>query len=97
MTCKPRVAFVGCGAIGGYAGALMTRAGEDVVMIDPWPQHVEQMRRRGLQIIGTTPQENVVVPVRAMHVCDVPYFVGCMFSIRSSSIVQIMRIAAQVS
>jgi 2-dehydropantoate 2-reductase len=68
----PRVAFVGAGAIGGYCGALMKRAGHDVTLIDAWPAHVEAIRAQGLALDGMTPAESVVVPVEALHVCDVP-------------------------
>ena len=36
-----KIAFMGVGAVGGYAGAHMAQAGEDVTFIDPWPAHVE--------------------------------------------------------
>ena len=36
-----RIAVVGAGAVGGYAGAHMAAAGHDVTLIDPWPEHVE--------------------------------------------------------
>ena len=39
-----KIAFVGAGAVGGYTGAHMVQAGEDVTFIDPWPDHVEHMR-----------------------------------------------------
>ena len=41
---------MGVGALGGYVGAHMAKAGEDVAFIDPWPEHVEQMRTAGLRI-----------------------------------------------
>jgi len=68
----PRIVFVGAGAIGGYAGALLARAGNDVTLVDGWPEHVEKIRRDGFAIDGMTPEESVVVPVRALHICDVP-------------------------
>ncbi len=66
-----RIAVVGAGAIGGYAGAHMTRAGHDVTLIDAWPEHVEAMRAHGLHISGMTPAETVTVKVNALHLCDV--------------------------
>ena len=39
-----RIAVVGVGAVGGYTGAHMVRAGEDVTLIDFWPAHVEEMK-----------------------------------------------------
>lgn len=66
-----RIAVVGAGAIGGYAGAHMTRAGHDVTLIDAWPEHVEAMRHSGLHISGMTPAETVTVKVNALHIGDV--------------------------
>ena len=66
-----RIAVVGAGAIGGYAGAHMARAGHDVTLIDAWPEHVEAMRKQGLHVSGMTPAETVTVKVNALHVCDV--------------------------
>ena len=44
---NPRIAFVGAGAIGGYVGGHLTKAGLDVVLIDQWAAHVEAMQRDG--------------------------------------------------
>lgn len=66
-----RIVFIGAGALGGYVGGHLTRAGHDVTLIDPWPEHVEYMRRNGIQLSGTTPAERYSVPVNARHVCDV--------------------------
>ena len=42
-----RIAIVGVGAVGGYTGAHMARACEDVTFIDMWPAHVDEMKRTG--------------------------------------------------
>ncbi len=47
---KNKIAIVGAGAVGGYAGAHMVQAGEDVTYIDPWPENVEAIRKDGLRI-----------------------------------------------
>ncbi len=66
-----KIAIVGAGAIGGYVGGLLTRGGQDVTLIDPWPEHVEAIRRDGVKIHGTTPEENLTVPVEILHITDV--------------------------
>ena len=66
-----KIAIVGAGAVGGYAGAHMVQAGEDVTFIDPWPEHVEQMRRHGLRVTHAREVADFSVPVRALHVTDV--------------------------
>ncbi len=67
---KPKIAIVGCGAVGGYTGAHMVQAGEEVIFIDPWPQHVEHMRTHGLRITHARDVPEFTVPARALHVTD---------------------------
>ncbi len=65
-----KIAIVGAGAVGGYTGAHMVRAGEDVTYIDPWPENVEHLRRHGLRITHAKDVPEFTVPVRALHVTD---------------------------
>src|SRR5438045_2101556 len=65
-----RIVVVGAGAVGGYAGAHMAQAGEDVTFIDPWPEHVEHMRKHGLRVTHAMNVPEFSVPVRALHVTD---------------------------
>jgi 2-dehydropantoate 2-reductase len=67
-----RCLVVGAGAVGGYIGAHVARAGGDVVLVDAWPAHVEAMRRDGLRTTAMEPDGCFTVPVRALHLCDVP-------------------------
>ncbi len=60
---SPRLAILGAGAIGGLAGAFMTQAGHDVVLVDRWREHVEAMNADGLAIDGV--RGAMRVPVRA--------------------------------
>ena len=68
---SPRIAIVGAGAVGGYAGAHMAQAGHDVTFIDMWPDNVEAMRAKGLTITHLKDVPEFTVPVRALHICDV--------------------------
>jgi 2-dehydropantoate 2-reductase len=68
---RPRLAFVGAGAVGGYVGGHLARLGHDVILIDPWPEHVEAIRARGLELSGLTEAERFTVPVPAMHLTEV--------------------------
>ena len=65
-----KIVIVGAGAVGGYAGAHMVQAGEDVTFIDPWPEHVEHMRKHGLRVTHARDVAEFSVPVRALHVTD---------------------------
>lgn len=68
---RPRLVFVGAGAVGGYVGGHLARLGHDVTFIDAWPAHVEAIRAEGLALTGLTAPENVTVPVPALHLADV--------------------------
>lgn len=66
-----RIAIIGTGAIGGYFGAGMTRAGQDVTLIDGWPEHVEHVRAHGLTIDGMGKDSRYRVRPRILHLNDV--------------------------
>ncbi len=65
-----RIAIIGTGAVGGYAGAHMARAGEDVTFVDMWPENVEAMRTTGLRITHLKDVPEFTVPVRAIHLTE---------------------------
>lgn len=69
-----KIAIMGTGAVGGYAGAHMAQAGEDVTFIDPWPEHVEAMRSKGLKISHIKDVPEFTTPVRAVHLTEVQGF-----------------------
>ena len=48
----------------------MVQAGEDVTFIDPWPEHVEHMRKHGLRVTHAMDVPEFTVPVRALHLTD---------------------------
>jgi 2-dehydropantoate 2-reductase len=62
-----RIAIVGAGAIGCVVGGMLTKAGQDVVLIDQWPEHVETMKRRGLKLGGTCGDHVIAVQARHVH------------------------------
>jgi len=61
-----RIAFIGAGAIGGYVGGHLAKAGLDVTLIDQWSQHIDEIKRNGLHFSGTVGEYSV--PVRALHI-----------------------------
>ncbi len=67
------IAIIGAGAVGGYVGGHLTRAGEDVSLVDPWAEHVQRMRSHGLRLSGT--QGDHLIQVDALHLSDVQRFV----------------------
>ena len=56
--------------MGGYAGAHMVRAGENVTFLDPWPAHVERLKSEGLRITHAMEVPEFTVPVRALHLTE---------------------------
>ena len=65
-----RIVIVGAGAVGGYTGAHMAKADEDVTFIDPWPEHVEEINRNGFRITHHQGPEPFTVKVRALHLTE---------------------------
>jgi 2-dehydropantoate 2-reductase len=68
---KKRIAIIGAGAVGCYLGGHLTRTGADVTLIDPWPEHVETIRARGLHLSGMSDEETHTVPVPTLHLTEV--------------------------
>lgn len=68
MSDTRRVLIAGAGAVGGYIGAHLARAGHAVTLIDPWWENVAAIRARGLSITGITAEEAFTQPVRALGV-----------------------------
>jgi 2-dehydropantoate 2-reductase len=67
---KHRIAIIGAGAVGAYAGAHMAQAGEDVTFVDMWPENVEAMRTRGLRVTHLKDVPEFTVPVKAIHLTE---------------------------
>ncbi|MCK6452649.1 MAG: 2-dehydropantoate 2-reductase [Alphaproteobacteria bacterium] len=66
-----RIAFVGAGALGGYVGGYLAHHGLDVTFIDMWPENVEAIRKRGLELDGVTPEEKfTVTKAKTMHLTE---------------------------
>ncbi len=67
-----RIAIVGAGALGGYVGGTLAYHGLDVTLIDMWPQNIEAIRSRGLELDGVTPDEQfTVTEAKTMHLTEV--------------------------
>src|SRR5665213_194661 len=65
-----KIAIMGTGAVGAYAGAHMARAGEDITFIDPWPANVETMKAKGLKVSHIRDVPEWSTPVRALHLTE---------------------------
>jgi 2-dehydropantoate 2-reductase len=81
-----RITVVGAGAIGGFVGAKLAAAGEDVTLVDASAEHVEAIRADGLHVSGAAELrvrppvfvpasfdgqlETVLLAVKARHTAD---------------------------
>ena len=69
---QQRIAIIGAGALGGYVGGTLAHLGHDVTLIDPWPEHIETIRSRGLELDGLTPEERFIVKsTKTLHLTEV--------------------------
>src|SRR5439155_24335461 len=65
-----RIVVVGAGAIGGYTGGNLAHNGFDVTLVDPWPEHVETIRRDGLSLEGITSEESIIARPKTLHLTE---------------------------
>ncbi len=59
------ILIAGSGAVGGTTGAYLRRGGHDVLLVDPWHQNVEAIRRNGLHLKGR--DDEFRLDVRALY------------------------------
>src|SRR5437588_9579646 len=65
-----RIVIVGAGAVGGYTGAHMALAGEDVTFVDAWPENVAEIKKNGLRITHHQGPEPFSAGPRALHLTE---------------------------
>jgi 2-dehydropantoate 2-reductase len=58
-----RIALVGAGSLGTIAGALLSKAGLDIVLVDANSEHVDALNRDGAHVVG---HMDLTVPVKAI-------------------------------
>ena len=69
-----RTAAIGVGAIGGTLAGFMSKEGENVLLIDPWREHVDAMNEKGLTLDGVVGDH--VAKVKAIHTDQIPNIEG---------------------
>jgi 2-dehydropantoate 2-reductase len=69
---KKRIVFIGGGGVGAYTAAHLLRGGEDVTVFDPWPENVQAMNAKGIEVRGTTEQEHFIQAVEARPLSEIP-------------------------
>ena len=69
---QERIAIVGTGALGGYIGGNLAHHGFDVTFIDMWPENLEAIRTRGLELDGVTAEEKFTVKsAKTLHLDNI--------------------------
>src|SRR5258705_1557678 len=68
---RERIVMLGGGAVGGYVGGHLALHDQDVTLIDFWPEHIEQIRKIGLELSGMTEEERQVSHPKTMHMHEV--------------------------
>lgn len=58
-----KIAIAGSGAMGCRFGYMLTKAGQDVVLIDEWPAHIEAIREHGLQVVDGDKTDTLQIPI----------------------------------
>jgi len=64
-----KTAAIGVGAIAGTLAGFMAKEGNDVLMIDPWKEHVDSMNEKGLTLDGIVGEH--IVEVEAIHTDEI--------------------------
>lgn len=63
LTKETRIAIMGAGSLGTILGAYISKAGWNVVLIDVYREHVDEMNKNGVHVTGTV---DFRVPVKAI-------------------------------
>ena len=66
-----KIAIMGAGAVGSYLGAFLTRAGEDVTLIDMWDKNVIAIKTDGITVTGS--QGPFTQTAKALHLHEVQH------------------------
>ncbi len=54
-----RIAIVGCGAMGSVYAGLLASAGNEVLVVDRWEEHIRAIKERGLRVEGASGDRRV--------------------------------------
>ena len=66
MADKRRIGIIGAGGIGSVVGGMLSRSGQDITLVDQWPEHVEAIKKNGL-VVETQSGRYVTHPL-ALHI-----------------------------
>lgn len=90
-----RIAVIGAGGVGGYFGAVLSRAGHDVVLFARG-EHLDAIKRNGLTI--RTGSESFTVPMAATsNSAELGQAELAIIAVKSYSVAQIAPVAASLA
>ena len=58
-----KIALMGAGSVGTIIGALLSKGGEDIVLVDSYAEHVDVLNAYGARIVGYIDRS---IPVHAL-------------------------------
>ncbi|MFL2018798.1 MAG: ketopantoate reductase family protein [Weissella hellenica] len=57
-----KIAIAGSGAMGSRFGYMLQQSGNDVTLLDLWPEHIEQINDKGLSVEANGEQQFIKIP-----------------------------------
>jgi 2-dehydropantoate 2-reductase len=68
-----KIAIIGAGALGGFVGANLARAGQDIVLVDANPERIDAINSNGLRLQMLGEDLNVKIQARRAEQLTGPY------------------------
>jgi len=87
---KVKIAIAGAGAMGCRFGFMLHEAGQDVLLIDGWAEHVSLIQKKGLRIILDSGEVNRYIPISLFSESKGEFDLIIIFS-KSMQTEQVMR------
>ena len=90
-----KIAIIGAGAMGGMHGGYLSKAGEEVWLVDQWEDHIQAINRNGLILCDKGVEENLKLNATA-NPADVGVADVVLFFVKSYDTAAAVRSAASV-
>jgi 2-dehydropantoate 2-reductase len=75
-----KIAVLGAGAMGSLFGAMLKKAGNDVVLVDVWTEHIETINRDGLLLDTDEGSQRIEVQARFIEQVREPQDLSLLFT-----------------
>jgi 2-dehydropantoate 2-reductase len=90
-----KIAIIGAGAMGSMHGGYLSKAGEEVWLVDPWEDHIEAINRNGLILCDKGVEEKIKLKATA-NPSDVGVADVVLFFVKSYDTADAVRSASSV-